>query len=55
MLADSGVHIAFCSNKIRIQHTIEPLRKRPARTSSASMWRSTPTTSRTTCRKSWPR
>ena len=29
MLADSGVHIAFCSDKIRTQHTIEPLRKLP--------------------------
>jgi len=29
MLADSGVHIAFCSDRIRTQHTIEPLRKLP--------------------------
>jgi phosphohistidine phosphatase SixA len=29
MLADSGVHIAFCSDKIRTQRTIEPLRKLP--------------------------
>ena len=30
MLAESGIHTAFCSNKIRTQHTIEPLRKLPA-------------------------
>ena len=29
MLADSSVHIAFCSDRIRTQHTIEPLRKLP--------------------------
>ena len=29
MLAGSGVHIAFCSNKIRTQRTIEPLQKLP--------------------------
>jgi phosphohistidine phosphatase SixA len=29
MLAESGVHIAFCSDKIRTQRTIEPLRNLP--------------------------
>lgn len=29
MLANSGIHTAFCSNKIRTQRTIEPLRKLP--------------------------
>jgi len=44
MLADSGVHIAFCSKKIRTQRTIEaqaavsvaPLRKASARSRGAS-------------------
>ena len=29
MLAESRIHIAFCSNKIRTQRTIEPLRNLP--------------------------
>lgn len=29
MLAESRIHIAFCSDKIRTQRTIEPLRKLP--------------------------
>ena len=29
MLAESGIHIALCSNKIRTHRTIEPLQKLP--------------------------
>jgi phosphohistidine phosphatase SixA len=29
MLADSGIHITFCSDRIRTQRTVEPLRKLP--------------------------